>query len=107
MNRFVLAVLFLSIVLPSCSSNKQQERPMTDAQPVFAVIETSMGTIEVELFAAATPKTVGNFVGLAEKGYYNGIIFHRIIDGFMIQGGDPTGTGRGGESLYGGKFEDE
>ena len=107
MNRFVLAVLFLSIVLPSCSSNKQQERPMTDSQQMFAVIETTMGTIEVELFAAATPKTVGNFVGLAEKGYYNGIIFHRVIDGFMIQGGDPTGTGSGGKSIYGRTFEDE
>lgn len=80
---------------------------MTDTQQVFAVIETNMGTMEVELFATATPKTVGNFIGLAEKGYYNGIIFHRVIDGFMIQGGDPTGTGRGGESIYGRTFEDE
>jgi cyclophilin family peptidyl-prolyl cis-trans isomerase len=80
---------------------------MTDSQQVFAVIETNMGTMEVELFNAATPKTVGNFVGLAEKGYYNGIIFHRVIDGFMIQGGDPTGTGSGGESIYGRTFGDE
>ena len=107
MSRFIVLVLFLSIVLPSCSSNKQQERPMTDSQQMFAVIETTMGTIEVELFAAATPKTVDNFVGLVEKGYYNGIIFHRVIDGFMIQGGDPTGTGSGGKSIYGRTFEDE
>ena len=66
-----------------------------------------MGTIEVELFADQTPKTVENFVGLAEKGYYNGIIFHRVIKDFMLQAGDPTGTGRGGASFWGGKFEDE
>ncbi|MBS4034800.1 MAG: peptidylprolyl isomerase [Ignavibacterium sp.] len=74
---------------------------------VVAVIKTNMGTIEIEMFEKQTPRTVGNFVGLAEKGYYNGVIFHRVIDNFMIQGGDPTGTGRGGESIYGAKFEDE
>ncbi|MCS7053322.1 MAG: peptidylprolyl isomerase [Ignavibacterium sp.] len=79
---------------------------MNEKQTV-AIIQTNMGTIELELFADKTPKTVENFVGLAKKGYYNGVIFHRVIDKFMIQGGDPTGTGRGGESLWGGKFEDE
>ncbi|MBI2416367.1 MAG: peptidylprolyl isomerase [Ignavibacteriales bacterium] len=74
---------------------------------VKAIMETSMGNIEIELFEKDVPKTVQNFVGLSEKGYYNGIIFHRIIDEFMIQGGDPTGTGRGGESIYGKKFDDE
>ncbi|MDH4070167.1 MAG: peptidylprolyl isomerase [Ignavibacteria bacterium] len=73
----------------------------------IAVIETSMGTIEVELYAAETPRTVKNFIGLAEKGAYDGLIFHRVIAGFMIQGGDPTGTGRGGSSIYGKPFEDE
>lgn len=72
-----------------------------------AVIKTNMGTIEIELFAKETPKTVENFVGLANKGYYNGVIFHRVIDKFMIQGGDPTGTGRGGESIWGKSFADE
>jgi cyclophilin family peptidyl-prolyl cis-trans isomerase len=72
-----------------------------------AVIETNMGTIEVQLFANATPKTVENFVTLARRGYYNGIIFHRVIDKFMIQGGDPTGTGGGGESVWGEPFDDE
>ena len=72
-----------------------------------AIIKTNMGTIEVELFADQTPKTVENFVGLAEKGYYNGIIFHRVIKDFMLQAGDPTGTGSGGASFWGGKFEDE
>ncbi len=79
---------------------------MSDSKTV-AVIKTNMGTIEIELFAEQTPKTVENFVGLADKGYYNGVIFHRVIKNFMIQGGDPTGTGRGGASFWGGKFEDE
>ncbi len=73
----------------------------------IAVIKTNMGTIKIRLFPTKVPKTVENFVGLIEKGYYNGIIFHRVIPDFMIQGGDPTGTGTGGESLWGGKFEDE
>ncbi len=65
------------------------------------------GDVKIEMFTKDAPKTVANFVGLAEKGYYNNLTFHRMIPGFMIQGGDPTGTGSGGESIYGGKFEDE
>lgn len=72
-----------------------------------AVIQTNRGTIEIQLFPEQAPKTVENFVGLAKKGYYDGIIFHRVIPEFMIQGGDPTGTGMGGESIYGHPFEDE
>ncbi|MCR4336238.1 MAG: peptidylprolyl isomerase [Candidatus Omnitrophica bacterium] len=71
------------------------------------VLETNQGNVEIKLFSDVAPKTCENFVGLVKKGYYNGIIFHRVIKDFMIQGGDPTGTGRGGESLWGGKFEDE
>jgi len=59
-------------------------------------IETNHGTIVAEMFADAAPKTAANFMDLAEKGFYDGVIFHRVIEGFMIQGGDPTGTGRGG-----------
>ena len=65
------------------------------ANPI-AEIETTLGNIKVELFAKEAPDTVANFIKLAEKGYYDGVIFHRVIPGFMIQGGDPTGTGRGG-----------
>ncbi len=72
-----------------------------------AKFDTSMGEFEVELHADNTPKTVENFTGLAKRGYYNGVIFHRVIADFMIQGGDPTGTGRGGESIWGPKFKDE
>lgn len=89
--------------------NNNQEKVMADKKDslTIAVIQTNMGVIEVELFDDLVPKTVENFTGLAKKGYYDGIIFHRVIDGFMIQGGDPTGTGRGGESLWGTKFADE
>lgn len=72
-----------------------------------ATIKTNKGNISVQLFPDRAPKTVENFVGLAEKGYYDGIIFHRVIPNFMIQGGDPTGSGMGGESLWGEPFEDE
>jgi cyclophilin family peptidyl-prolyl cis-trans isomerase len=72
-----------------------------------AVIQTNQGTIRFELLESDAPKTTENFINLAERGYYNGIIFHRVIKGFMIQGGDPTGTGRGGEAASGGRFNDE
>ena len=72
-----------------------------------AIIQTNMGTIRFELLEQDAPKTTENFRLLAEKGYYDGVIFHRVIKGFMIQGGDPTGTGRGGESAWGGRFNDE
>ncbi|HSE21337.1 MAG TPA: peptidylprolyl isomerase [Pyrinomonadaceae bacterium] len=72
-----------------------------------AVIQTNKGTVKVELLESDSPKTTDNFIRLAQKGYYDGIIFHRVIKNFMIQGGDPTGTGRGGASADGGKFNDE
>lgn len=102
---FALFIIVLAnqILFPQ---QKKDKKKMVDSMTV-AIIQTNMGTIELELFADKTPKTVENFVGLANNGYYNGVIFHRVIDNFMIQGGDPTGTGRGGQSLWGGKFEDE
>lgn len=72
-----------------------------------AVIETNKGTIKFELLEEDAPKTTENFRLLAEKDYYNGVIFHRVIENFMIQGGDPLGEGYGGESAWGGKFDDE
>lgn len=62
----------------------------------IASVQTNHGTLRIELFEARAPETTKNFIDLAEKGFYDGVIFHRVIDGFMIQGGDPTGTGRGG-----------
>jgi peptidyl-prolyl cis-trans isomerase-like 1 len=73
----------------------------------LVVIETSAGEVEVELYKLHAPKSCQNFLELTKMGYYDGTIFHRVINDFMIQGGDPTGTGRGGDSVYGGKFEDE
>jgi cyclophilin family peptidyl-prolyl cis-trans isomerase len=73
-------------------------------QGTHAHFETSMGNFTIELFEQQAPKTVANFVKLAEKNFYDGVVFHRVIDGFMIQGGDPTGTGRGGPGY---QFADE
>jgi len=72
-----------------------------------AVVKTNKGTIKFELLEDEAPKTTENFRLLAEKGYYDGVIFHRVIKNFMIQGGDPLGEGYGGESAWGGKFDDE
>ena len=69
-----------------------------------ALIKTNRGEILIQLFPEQAPRTVENFIGLAKKGYYDGVIFHRVIPDFMIQGGDPTGTGMGGESIFGEKF---
>ena len=74
---------------------------------MHAVIDTEKGPIEIEFFAADQPKAVENFRLLAEKGFYNGLTFHHIVKGFMIQGGDPSGDGTGGESAWGGTFDDE
>lgn len=72
-----------------------------------AIIKTSMGNITVRLYPREAPKAVENFITHAKDGYYDGLIFHRVMNDFMIQGGDPSGTGRGGESIWGGSFEDE
>lgn len=89
-----------TIMFPQLNSEVQENE-------ILVEMDTTMGAIEIKLFEALAPKTVKNFVTHAENGYYDGIIFHRIIKDFMIQGGDPTGTGMGGESIYGSTFEDE
>lgn len=89
---------------------KQLNFPQADlanATGPVARINTNYGSISLKLFPDQAPKTVANFLALAKDGYYDGVIFHRIIEDFMIQGGDPTGTGMGGESIYGETFEDE
>ena len=73
----------------------------------IAIMKTNMGEIKIKLFPEFAPKTVENFTTHAKNGYYDGLIFHRVIKDFMIQGGDPTGTGCGGESIWGRSFEDE
>lgn len=86
-------------------SHYQLKEPQSGA--LVAVMNTSKGTVKIRLFPEKAPKTVENFVTHSQNGYYNGLIFHRVISDFMIQGGDPTGTGMGGESIWGNPFEDE
>ncbi|BFZ08822.1 hypothetical protein BsWGS_11861 [Bradybaena similaris] len=81
--------------------------PKKSWQPANVTLETTMGNIVIELYWKHSPNTCRNFAELTRRGYYNGIKFHRIIKDFMIQGGDPTGTGRGGASIYGKNFDDE
>jgi len=88
-------------------SNQFPQADLANVKGPKAVIKTNRGDIKVQLFPEQAPRTVENFVELSKKGYYNGVIFHRVIPDFMIQGGDPTGTGMGGESIFGEKFEDE
>jgi len=96
-----LTVFLFSIF---CIVNLAQGADMADK---IVVLETNQGKIEIKLLPGIAPKACENFIGLTQKGYYNGLIFHRVIKGFMIQGGDPTGTGMGGESIWGKPFEDE
>jgi peptidylprolyl isomerase len=76
-------------------------------QDTSVILETNQGNIELKLMPQIAPRACENFIGLVKKGYYNGVIFHRVIKNFMIQSGDPTGTGRGGDSIWGKPFEDE
>lgn len=80
---------------------------LLEASNPTAIFETSKGNIEVELRPDLAPKAVENFITHSKNGYYNGLIFHRVIKNFMLQSGDPTGTGRGGESIWNKPFEDE
>jgi len=121
LRKIILAVLLI-FIFSSCKRNyktiilnNEYKKGVTldtlmnlkDNEQLVATIETSLGKIEIELYAKEAPKTVKNFVGLALEGYYNGVIFHRVIKDFMIQTGDSTGTGMGGKSIYGKDFEDE
>ena len=96
MTKIILAFL----VMLSLNLNANDTNP-------HVVLETTQGKIELELFPHVAPKAVENFMTHLKDGYYNGVAFHRIIRNFMIQGGDPTETGRGGESIWGKPFQDE
>ncbi len=95
----ILAILFSFALFVFANEN-------IDKNPV-AVFDTNMGVIKVELKPKMAPKAVENFVTHSKNGYYDGLTFHRVIKSFMIQGGDPTGTGAGGESIWKTTFEDE
>ena len=92
--------LIISLLLFGMQLQAEEKAPIV-------VLETNLGKIELKLFPKIAPKAVENFTTHVKNGYYNGLIFHRIIRNFMIQGGDPTGTGRGGESIWKKDFEDE
>ena len=100
--RKIILLMFMFIVPFAILTNVQGEE-----MPTTVVFQTNQGDVELKLYPNEAPKAVENFVGLVKKGYYDGLIFHRVIRNFMIQGGDPEGTGRGGESIWGSPFEDE
>src|SRR5215813_7876688 len=104
MSKVLSLVVVLMLVVPGLSRAQEKENSVANQT---VVLETNQGNIELKLYPDIAPKACENFIGLIKKGYYNGLIFHRVIKDFMIQGGDPTGTGRGGESLWGTDFEDE
>jgi cyclophilin family peptidyl-prolyl cis-trans isomerase len=109
-----LCLAQVALVLAGCHSSEPAAAPnpkvpagAKSSGGLHARLETDKGAIEIEFFPADCPNAVENFRLLAEHGYYDGLVFHRIIKGFMIQGGDPAGDGTGGESAWGGKFADE
>jgi len=96
---FIAMVLLICCLFLSACSNQEKKAGAEKAnmtKKATAVFTTNMGTFEVELDTKDAPLTCDNFIKLAKKGFYNGVLFHRVIDGFMIQGGDPTGSGSGG-----------
>ena len=108
--RSLLLLFVVSVLLTGCRSSGGNPKVPAGAKSsggLHATIETDKGPIEIEFFPADAPKAVENFRLLAEHGYYENVIFHRIVKGFMIQGGDPSGDGTGGESAWGEPFADE
>lgn len=125
--RIVVPILGILLLLASCGTSDEQKNDANKEQKNEAAhtvtypqltkeiqkneklveMETSMGTIKMKLFPEYAPKAVENFITHSKDGYYEGVTFHRVMKDFMIQGGDPEGTGAGGESIYGKPFEDE
>jgi len=99
-------ILALALLTYGCGTDETttKEKDMPEIKPITVTIETTKGPIRLTLFADKTPITAANFVNLSRRGYYDGVKFHRVINNFMIQGGDPTGTGRGGPGY---RFADE
>lgn len=102
----LILLLTFSLIAHAGLADQLSKKSAPNNNPIV-ILETTQGDITLELFPNVAPKAVENFLGHVKSGYYNGIIFHRIIKGFMIQGGDPTGTGRGGESIWKKPFADE
>ena len=106
-----LGVLLIMLFFTTCNAEqpitKDSNRTKLDSNSTILVLETNQGKIELRLFPKVAPLAVENFTTHVKNGYYNGVIFHRVIKDFMIQGGDPTGTGRGGESIWHKEFINE
>ncbi len=113
-----LSITALLVLLCGCNDSNNEEidmnqkstllqKNMPEVGDEIAVIHTTMGDITLRFFPEYAPLAVENFLTHAKNGYYDGVIFHRVLNEFMIQGGDPTGVGNGGESIWGGTFEDE
>lgn len=107
MTRIMSAIICLVAFFFLTSTEINAQMANTNSDNPIVVFETNQGNIEIELWPEIAPKATKNMLGLIDQEYYNNIIFHRVIKDFMIQGGDPTGTGRGGTSLWGNTFEDE
>jgi cyclophilin family peptidyl-prolyl cis-trans isomerase len=109
--RAALAAAIFAVLMTGCSQKQEEAGGSRNAKPHqpnrTAVIETDLGTIKFELLEDESPKTAENFRLLAERGFYNGTIFHRVISGFMIQGGDPNGDGTGGQTATGALLPNE
>lgn len=103
----VIIVVSAIAILQQNPTPQSKGTTVTDTDSTRATISTTNGDIVIKFYRTDAPKAVENFIGLAKKGYYDGIIFHRVIKGFMNQTGDPTGTGTGGESFFGSSFSDE
>jgi len=123
MNKVVLFVLTVALLVTGCNAKEEGKIATEAVTPTTAksvtvesndkktdtivVLETNQGKVEIKLFPKIAPLAVENFVTHIKNGYYNGLIFHRVIKNFMVQGGDPTGTGTGGESIWKEDFADE
>ncbi|MBN2721831.1 MAG: peptidylprolyl isomerase [Campylobacterales bacterium] len=107
MRKLFIAAVLTIFGLNIANAKEVANAAKTNAKNPIVVLQTSAGDIELRLFPKAAPLAVENFTTHAKNGYYNGIIFHRVIKGFMIQGGDPTGTGMGGESIWHKDFKNE
>ncbi len=106
LNKILTGLLILGFVSVSQSSASEAKKSTKQKDPIV-VLQTNQGDIELKLFPKVAPLAVENFVTLTKQGYYDGVIFHRVIKGFMIQGGDPAGTGMGGESIWHKDFKNE
>ncbi len=107
MKKLLIGLLFLGLSLQVNAQEAKVATKNVEAKAAVVVLETSAGKIELKMYPKASPLAVENFVTHVKNGYYNGHIFHRVIKNFMIQGGDPTGTGMGGESIWGKVFKNE